>query len=296
MSAAVSIIRDVFRQARASGLTATLLGVSLLAAMACLTLQLSATVESQVELTALFGRGPIVTSSDASSAVSHMHFLMAGVLADNLGVLLTLIWTATFLPSFLDSQTASVLLVKPPSRAILLLARYVGVVVYVAAVAGIFVGVTWVATGIASREWNGLYWISVPLLTAHFAVFFAFSALLAVMSRNTTVCIVGTLLFWALCWAMNYGRHVLALTQLQEASASLGRLSEIGYWLLPKPLDFSLVLAEVFGADQTVAQWLNLRAMREARLLQPVASIVSSLTAGAVLLCLAIYEFIHDEY
>jgi ABC-type transport system involved in multi-copper enzyme maturation permease subunit len=228
--------------------------------------------------------------------MSHWQFLLSGVVADTIGVLLTLVWTASFLPSFLDPQAASVLLVKPTSRATLLVSRFVGVVLYVAMMAAIFVAATWIAMGIRTGEWNLHYWISVPLLVGHFAVFFAFSALLAVMSRNTTVCIVGTLLFWLLCWAMNYGRHVLSVVHLQEASAGLGRLTEIGYWLLPKPLDFSLLLADAFGTEQTVAQWLNLRSLREANLFQPMASVVSSLAAGAVLLGLAVYEFIHDEY
>lgn len=296
MSAPASIIRDVFRQAWATGLTATLIAVTILAAIGCLTLQLSAGTASQIEMTALFGSISVVVSNDATSATAHWQFLLSGIVADTMGVLLTLVWTASFLPSFLDSRAVSVILAKPTSRAMLLLSRYFGVVFYVATMAAMFVGLTWIAMGVRIGDWNGRYWISVPILVGHFAVFFAFSALLAVMSRNATVCIVGTVLFWAMCWAMNYGRHVLAAIHLQEASASLGQLTEYGYWVLPKPLDFGLALAEFFGTDQTIAQWLNLRSVREAGLFHPAASIASSLVAGAAFLGLATYEFTHDEY
>jgi hypothetical protein len=130
-------------------------------------------------------------------------------------------------------------------------------------------------------------------------VFYSFSALLAVMSRNTTVCIVGSIVFWAFCWGMNYGRHALAGVQVddvQRAVGGLGRVADIAYWIMPKPADFSLVLADALGADPSAGGWPAIRAVREAGQFFPLASILTSLASGAVILALAAFEFVHDEY
>src|SRR5205823_5746525 len=78
--------------------------------------------------------------------------------------------------------------------------------------------------------------------------FSGFAALLAVSTRSTAACVVGSLLFWLLCWAMNFGRHALASLRLEEATAAFGRTVDLGYWLLPKPADFSLILHTALAA------------------------------------------------
>jgi len=67
----------------------------------------------------------------------------------------------------------------------------------------------WVALGIATGVFDARYLFAVPVLLLHFAVFYSFSAMLAVWTRSTVVCVFGTLLFWVLCWGMNFGRHAV---------------------------------------------------------------------------------------
>ena len=52
-------------------------------------------------------------------------------MADTLGLMLTLIWTAGFLPSFLEGRNICVLLAKPAPRWVLLVGKYVGVLAFV---------------------------------------------------------------------------------------------------------------------------------------------------------------------
>ena len=99
--------------------------------------------------------------------------------------------------------------------------------------------------------------------------------------------------------AQSFGRHALAgiqLDEVQRASAGIGRLVELGYWIMPKPADFSLILADALGTEQFAAPWLAFKAVREAGHFHPWASVASSLIAGAVFLAIAGYEFVHDEY
>ena len=128
------------------------------------------------------------------------------------------------------------------------------------------------AIGIRTGVWTANYWLCIPVLVAHFAVFYSFSALLAVMSRNTTVCIVGSIVFWAFCWGMNYGRHALAGVQvddIQRAVGGLGRIADIAYRIMPKPADFSLVLADALGADPTAGGWPAVSSCSRSRAVLP---------------------------
>jgi hypothetical protein len=229
-------------------------------------------------------------------AVRYLQFLLAALIADTLGVLLALIWTAGFLPTFIDPTAASVLLAKPPGRTALFLGRFAGVVFYVAFQALVFVALTAAALGVRTGFWGAAYWLCVPILLAHFTVFYAFSALLAVMTRHTVGCLVGSILFWLVCWAMNYGRHVLVGLEPTEATAALVRAADIGYWLLPKPADFGLILYDALDADRFATPWVEFRRVQQQGQFSPVWSVVSSLLFAAGLLAVAVYEFVHDDY
>ena len=136
----------------------------------------------------------------------------------------------------------------------------------------------------------------MPLLLVQFVVFYAFSALLAVMTRNTAACLVGSILFWLTCWAMNYGRHMLVGLELPQMAETLTRTADIGYWVLPKPADFGLILYDTLDADRFTTPWVELRCVQERGLFHPVWAVVSSLAFAAGLLAVAIYEFTHDDY
>jgi hypothetical protein len=295
MTVLAAVIRDVFRQARASGLTATLLALTAAAGVVCLTARFVPADGTNGALT-LLGGIQVTSGVSHETSVRHLQFILAGVVADTLGVLLALVLTAGFLPTFVDPAAASVLLAKPPGRTTAFLARFLGVVLYVGVQALLFLGVTWIALGIRTGVWGGQYWLALPLLLVQFAAFYSFTAVLAVMTKNVAGCLVGTLLFWLVCWATNYGRHALAALDLTEATPGLLQTADVMYWILPKPADFSLILVNALGAEPFVTPWLEFQRVQERGLFHPVASVVSSLAAGAVLLALAAYEFAHDDY
>src|SRR5207248_1034875 len=114
-----------------------------------------------------------------------------------------------------DPSAVAVLLAKPAPRWSLLVGKYLGVLVFVLFQATVFVVGTWLALGVRTGVWGPfvgstplpVYLLCVPLLLVHFAIFFSFSTLLATLSRSTVTCVFGSLLFWLLCWGMNYARH-----------------------------------------------------------------------------------------
>lgn len=84
------------------------------------------------DLTLAFGAIRAPLGRDAEDAVHFLQLILAGAVADTAGLLLALIWTAGFLPTFLEPAAASVLLAKPVPRGTLLFGKYLGVLVFVA--------------------------------------------------------------------------------------------------------------------------------------------------------------------
>src|SRR5262249_56322042 len=127
---------------------------------------------------------------------------------------------------------AAALRAKPVPRWSLLAGKYLGVIVFVAFQALVFVGAVWLALAVRTGVWDMTCFLAVPVLLLHFAVFFSFSVLLAVTTRSTVACVFGSLLFWLGCLAMNLGRHTaLTLPDLQGVAPSFAFLVDAGYWV-----------------------------------------------------------------
>lgn len=248
-------------------------------------------------MTLAFGAIPIPLTRDREHAVHFVQLQLAAWVADAAGLLLTLVWTAGFLPTFLDPSAASVLLAKPMPRWSLLAGKYVGVLAFVGVQAVLFIGGTWLALALRTGVWDATYFLCVPVLLVHFAIFFSFSVLLAVTTRSTVACVFGSVVFWLLCWGMNYGRHaVVGMPDFAEASSGIGQLVEIGYWVLPKPADLGIVLFNSLEADNFFGQLAAFQAVQARGAFLPGWSIIASLAFMAVVLAVAAREFVTTDY
>ena len=278
------LVQDTFRQSMAAGICWLLMGVSTICILGCLSvtvtgprtltpsgegatflprfdhdaqdphkLETSGVAVADGTLSLAFGAVRVAVARDTSSAVHFVQLILAAGVADTLGLLLTLIWTAGFLPSFLAPQAVAVLLAKPVPRWALLAGKYVGVLAFVLAQAIYFVGGTWLALGLRTGIWDATYLMCIPLLLLQFAVFFGFSLLLAVFFRSTVVCVTGSIAFWAVCWAINFARYgVMAASQVADCgkfSSVAVWLTDIGYWIMPKPVDLGCLSFDALGAQ-----------------------------------------------
>jgi hypothetical protein len=278
------LIKDTFRQSMAAGICWLLMAVSTICIVACLSvtvtgprslaapgenanflprfdrdaqnshkLQTSGVAVADGTLSLAFGTVRVAVARDVPAAVHFLQLVLAAGVADTLGLLLTLIWTAGFLPGFLAPQAVAVLLAKPVPRWTLLAGKYIGVLAFVLAQAAYFVGGTWLALGLRTGVWDPTYLLCIPLLLLQFAVFFGFSLLLAVCSRSTVVCVTGSIAFWGICWAINFGRHAVmaasAVAGCGKFSALAVRMTDIAYWIMPKPVDLGCLSFDALGAQ-----------------------------------------------
>lgn len=326
------LARDTFRQSLAHGLFWILAAISLV----CIALSLSVTVAAPQSLAASgeaadflprhdpdaldrgraeksgvtiaegtmtigFGAVRLPVARDARSAVHFLELLLACGVADVFGVLLALVWTAGFLPSFLDGRNLAVLLAKPVSRRLLACGKYTGIVFFVFCHAVFFVGGTWLALGLKTGVWDTAYLWSVPLLVAHFAIFFSFSVLMAVTSRSTVVCVIGSILFWLVCWGTNFGRHALLAESYQRGAPpafaeSTAALVEAAYWTLPKPGDLGMVLYDALQAADSFSENGAFQSVKEHGDFHPWLSLAASLAFMLLLLTCATRQFGKLDY
>lgn len=291
------LIRDTFRQSLSAGTFWLMLALTLICVFLCLTATVIEGSDDSGHLDLAFGAVQISLAPGRAAAVRTLEGYLAGSIADGAGLLLALIWTAGFLPSFLDAGTAAVLLAKPIPRWSLLLGKCLGAIAFVFAQDTVFLAGSWLALGLRTGIWDTSYLFYLPLLLFHFAVFFSFSAMLATATRSTTACVFGSILFWLLCWAMNLGRHAFqVLPELQAAGAGFGHTVELAYWILPKPLDCHLILLGTLHDDFLLSSVFNTQALAERGAWQPAASLLASAVCAMVLLALAAYDFVTAEY
>lgn len=247
-----------------------------------------------------FGALRIPVGRNARDALAFFQLLLAGLIADSAGLLLTLVWTAAFLPAFLEPASVAVLLAKPVPRWYLLAGKYLGTVAFVAGQAVLFVGGTWVALGIRTGWWEGAYLWCIPLLIGHFAIFYSFSVLLAVCGRSTIVCVFGSVVFWLIAWGVNFGRHALFATtvnnpELANAPAFTWLLEAV-YWITPKPADVGMLLFDATSAAPYFHVAEALRVVREHGGFSPTLALLSSFAASVFLLVAAAQQFEATDY
>ncbi|MFO0961090.1 MAG: transcriptional regulator [Isosphaeraceae bacterium] len=325
------LILDTFRQARSSRVLWFMAGLSAIAILTCASIRIegASTLRRPGEITDFvprndadaqaptrirdgvdlptgyisfaFGTFRVPLTRDAQDAVHFVERILAGGVADTAGLLLAIIWTAGFLPAFLAPGSATLMLARPVPRAWLLVGKFAGVLVFVAAQATFLVVGTWAALGLKTGLWDPAYLLCIPLLCAQFAAFFSMSTLIASHLKGAVACALGTLLFWALCWGMNYGRHALVALPVMapdaaEAAPPLKALAEFGYWILPKPGDLGMILSDLIGDGPQFAPIAEFDVARGLGRFHPAASVASSIIATAALLGLAARKFRSAEY
>jgi hypothetical protein len=295
------LVRETFRQALANGIFLLMLVITVLSIGACLTAEVAgAGTETAVpgaELTLLGGAVAVPLDGDLSAAVRMLELQLAAWVAAAVGLLMALVWTAGFLPAFLEPGAATVLLAKPVPRWCLLAAKYLAVVVFVGAQQVLFVFGTWLALGIRTGVWDPAFLACIPWLILQFAVFFSFSTLLAVSTRSTAACVFGSILFWVLCWGVNLGRHtVLLLPEFRDMSVVFRTVTDVAYGVLPKPADLSLVLGEILCVDSDFGSVLRRGALEKAGAFPPAWFLLSSLGFAGGMLAVSGRQLETTEY
>jgi ABC-type transport system involved in multi-copper enzyme maturation permease subunit len=303
------LIRDTFRHSLANYVSWVMLAISALVIFFCLSVSIESgeplrpaddlelqPVHGQVSLA--FGAWRLPLFRDGQAQVHFLLLLLAEWIAGCGGTLLALVWTAGFMPEFLQPARATVLLSKPIPRRVLLLGKYLGVLAFAGFQVSVFIVGTWVALGLSTGFWVTSYLWGIPLLLLHFAAVYSFSVFLAVCTRSILACVLGSVAFWFLCWGMNYGRHCLLALQadLPPLQPVLRQFIEAGYWILPKPVDLGMMLHRVLEAGNSFRSLSELQKVQDLGAFYPDLSLLTSLLFAIVMLLAAARQLSATDY
>jgi ABC-type transport system involved in multi-copper enzyme maturation permease subunit len=165
----------------------------------------------------LFGAAPLEIL--AAPLAYQLHVLGQTVLSFGawVAILVGVVITSFFIPSMLSKGTVDMLLVKPIQRWALLLYKYVGGLTFVFLNTAYAVVGLWLVVGLRTGVWaNGLI-LLVVTITFYFAILYAVSTFVSVMTRNTIATIIVTILAWFLFFAVGLANKNFDLIARAEA-------------------------------------------------------------------------------
>lgn len=109
-----------------------------------------------------------------------------------LTLLIGVVITGFFIPNLLRKGALDLLITKPISRPALLIYKYIGGLSYMLILTVTTVGGIWLVLGLRSGFWNPNFLLLIPILTFTFAILYAFSTFIAVMTRSAIAAILLT--------------------------------------------------------------------------------------------------------
>ena len=136
-----------------------------------------------------FGRFPL------GLAIHVVEDTIINGLGAGVALIIGVVITAFFIPNMLRKGALDLLIAKPIGRGQLLVYKYIGGLTFVFLLSVAAIGGTWVVIGLRSGHWAPQFLVVIPLLTFTFAILYAVSTLMAVLTRSAIAAILITLMF-----------------------------------------------------------------------------------------------------
>jgi ABC-type transport system involved in multi-copper enzyme maturation permease subunit len=246
----------------------------------------------------LFGAFSAHLPVSAALVLAGIQSTVGGGIAGFVGFLIAVIVTGSFVPDMLQKGRIDVVLSRPIGRGSLLLSKYLGGLIFVFLNAAYLVGGVWLGLAVRSGNWSPAFLLTIPVLTLIFAVFYAFSVWVSVLTRGTLASILCTIALWVSTFSAGQF-HAKAKDPQRESvfPAAVEKLIEGIYTLLPKTYDLSqansaVILRSQLG-DEAVATLPSAMAVDTSAWPIHVAS--SLLILGVFLVC-AVIVFRRRDY
>ncbi len=211
MRQAATVLLDSLRMLRASMLFWISIGISALVALVYASIGFT-----DQGISALFGlwdiNTPLFQFGKEEAKMFYLSMFTNGIARFWLGwfsLPLALISTCSIFPNFLQVGSIELALSKPISRARLFLLKYMGGLLFVAVQTGIFCAIVFFALGFRFQEWNFTIFWAVPVITFSFSLIYCVSAFIGLTTRSSIFALLGSLLFWAVIWGVQFAEDVL---------------------------------------------------------------------------------------
>jgi ABC-type transport system involved in multi-copper enzyme maturation permease subunit len=141
---------------------------------------------------------------------------LVGWIGGTVTLLLSVIITAFFIPNMLRKGSIDLLISKPIGRAQLLIYKYVGGLTFIFILTTFTVGTVWVGLSMRAGYWDPTFLIMIPSLTFSFAILYAISTAVAVLTRSAIASILITVAFMFLLFLVGKAKEYFDINRVFE--------------------------------------------------------------------------------
>ncbi|MCS6865067.1 MAG: ABC transporter permease [Gemmataceae bacterium] len=215
-------------------------------------------------------------------------------------LLIGLIITAFFIPNMLRKGSIDLLLCKPIGRAQLLIYKYIGGLTFVFLITSFTVGGIWLAIGLRSGHWDLRFLAVIPLLTFTFAIVYAVSTLVAVVTRSPIAAMIVSIGFMLFLYIVGQVKTIFDRLRLEERSDTMPAwvftlVDALNNWL-PRYKDLDKLTSKLI-ADGTLTE-AERRTFGLASIEYPSweSTIAVTLAFIALMLALACVRMVRRDY
>ncbi|RCS41273.1 hypothetical protein DTL42_22155 [Bremerella cremea] len=124
------------------------------------------------------------------------------IIVGMLAIFIAILVTAPIIPRTFEPGAIDLLLSKPVSRSLLVLAKYLGGCVFILLTVIYFIVGLWLIVGFRFDVWSQPLLLCIPIFMFQFAIYYAVSTFAGVVWRNSIVSIVVTVLFFLACFTV----------------------------------------------------------------------------------------------
>jgi hypothetical protein len=123
---------------------------------------------------------------------------LLGTFGSGFMMLLSAIVTAFFIPNMMSRGTIDLLVTKPIHRMSLFIYKFLGGLTFMFVNAFVIMTGIWLALGLQAGVWCHTLLLCILIYTFEFAIFYAVSALVGVLTRTPILSILAVVFFWGL--------------------------------------------------------------------------------------------------
>ena len=185
-------------------------------------------------------------------------FFIENTLINGIGawvaLLVSVVLTAFFIPNMMRKGAIDLLLSKPIMRPTLLIYKYIGGLTFVFLNTTIAVGGVWLVIGLRSGVWSNRFLLIILGITFFFAILYAVSTLIAVLSRNAIVAILVTCAFWFVMYLA--GTFYTAMDMLRKEKTTKESIpswvftsADVLHAVVPRTKDLDLLTTKLIVDD-----------------------------------------------
>jgi ABC-type transport system involved in multi-copper enzyme maturation permease subunit len=215
-----------------------------------------------------------------------------------LTLLLSTIITAFFVPSMMRKGTIDLLISKPIHRWYLLVCKFIGGLSFMFFSTVVIIAGIWLVLGVRTGLWSTGFLLGIFVLTLQFAILYAVSVFMGVVTRNPIACILITCAWWFILYLA--GSAYIIVDMFREADFMpkwVVTTTEVIHYALPHYRELDILSSRFIAHDLLPADSPDLANIdRMAQSIKWPTSLGITFGFIALLLGLASWRFTVKDY